>query len=242
MGLDGVVAAGCGAVVGAGLGVSPVLFPPPGFCPPEGPGALVGDGTGAGGVVSAGADWPWTGSLEWPGTPPDGAPEAELSPFARSAGAGRAETRATGLWPSGSFLAFPIDSPIEGSSGRGAGEIRLKPGWAKIATRARPAAAVNPSRAKLVLRIRSVSPLPAKLGRRRAEISLRWRESTSSFIGIAPPPPSDWIGFLKYRFGYPSTWNERASTSITTSPSWSVLSVGTPCPARVARVPRVGWP
>jgi hypothetical protein len=102
-------------------------------------------------------------------------------------------------------LAFAIDSPIEGSAGRGAGEIRLKPGWAKIATRARPAAAVSPSRAKLVLRIRSASPLPATLDRRRVEISLLWRESTSSFIGIASPLASNWIGFLEYRFGYPST-------------------------------------
>ena len=79
-----------------------------------------------------------------------------------------------------------------------------------------------------MLRIRSVKPSPAKLGSRSAQSSLLWKmECTSSCIGRAAEPKSDWIDFLKYRFGYPSTRKEPPLTSITTSPSSSVRKVGT---------------
>jgi hypothetical protein len=100
--------------------------------------------------------------------------------------AGRAGAREARRWSRGSFLAAALDCPADGWSGSGAGEIRLNPGWAKIATSASPAAAVSPSRAKLMLRIRSGKPSPAKLGSRSAESSLLWRmECTSSCIGSA---------------------------------------------------------
>lgn len=56
----------------------------------------------------------------------------------------------------------------EGPLGSGAGSRSGKPSWAKIATRASPPAAINPMKAKTVVRIRSVQPRPAKLGRRSA--------------------------------------------------------------------------
>lgn len=56
---------------------------------------------------------------------------------------------------------------LSGSSGNGAGESRGKLSWAKIATNAKALAAVNPRKAKAVLRILSGRPLPATLGSRK---------------------------------------------------------------------------
>lgn len=94
-----------------------------------------------------------------------------------------------------------------------------------------------------MLRIRSGRPVPAKLGSRKEESSLLWNAwRTDSCIGSQRPSRSDWIDFLKYRFGYPSTRNEPSPTSMTTFPSSSVRRVGTACLARVESVPWVGWP
>jgi hypothetical protein len=72
----------------------------------------------------------------------------------------------------------------EGSLGSGACSRSGKPSWAKIATRASPAAAVSPMKAKIVVRIRSGQPCPAKLGNRGDKIGLRGRlEGTASCIG-----------------------------------------------------------
>ncbi|HST70225.1 MAG TPA: hypothetical protein VLI94_11280 [Solirubrobacterales bacterium] len=46
----------------------------------------------------------------------------------------------------------------EGSLGSGAGSRSGKPIWEKIATRANPPAAINPMKAKTVVRIRSGHP------------------------------------------------------------------------------------
>src|SRR4051812_36630028 len=82
------------------------------------------------------------------------------------------------------FSASAIDSLREGWSGSGAGVSSGKPGWAKIATRARPPAAVKPRRAKVVLRIRSGRPSPAKLGNRSQASRRLWKlECTRSCIG-----------------------------------------------------------
>jgi hypothetical protein len=57
-----------------------------------------------------------------------------------------------------------------------------------------------------MLRILSGKPSPAKLGSRIAESSwLNRKERTTSWIGTSAGPDSDWIGFLEYRFGHPST-------------------------------------
>lgn len=94
-----------------------------------------------------------------------------------------------------------------------------------------------------MLRILSGRPLPAKLGQWIDEINLLWRiQCTSSFIGYARLLRSDWIAFLDYRFGYPSTRKEPPVTSMTTFPSSSVRSVGTRWRASTDSVPAVGWP
>jgi hypothetical protein len=86
--------------------------------------------------------------------------------------AGLAARRRSG--PSGWVTRSAPARWVTGSDGNGAGSRREDPGWAKIATRASPAAAVRPRSAKAVLRIRSGSPRPAKLGRRSEASGLLW--------------------------------------------------------------------
>lgn len=185
-GAEGEEVAGLAAGAGAGLELPPVpppppppaLSPPPGWFPPE----VSGAPAGAGAATPAGAELP---SLPLLGLDALSEDELEVEPV-WGGRAGRAGAREAERRSSGSFLAAAIDCPADGWSGSGAGEIRLNPGWAKIATSASPAAAVSPSRAKLMLRIRSGKPSPARLGSRSAESSLLWRlECTSSYIGTA---------------------------------------------------------
>jgi hypothetical protein len=146
-------------------------------------GALIGVGasTLAGAVAP-----PWLPAGKPPASRGGNSPLA-LRPSA-GAGTGRAGATVAGWRPSFTFSAPAIDSSNDGSAGSGTGESSGQPGWAKIATSARPAAAVSPSKAKVVLRIRSGNPSPAKLGGRRAETSLLWRrELTCSCIGHPPP-------------------------------------------------------
>lgn len=154
---DELAGVGSGAGVGAAGADSPPLVPLP-----TPPGAVCGE-------LPA-------GELAW--TPPlPAAPLpllAGLPPAPRrvgaTAGAGEAAARAganaEGLRLRSAVFALETDSLSDGSSGSGAGSSSGHPGWAKIATKARPAAAVIPSNAKAVLRILSDRPLPAKLGQR----------------------------------------------------------------------------
>ncbi|HEX6457158.1 MAG TPA: hypothetical protein VF009_11650 [Solirubrobacterales bacterium] len=148
---------GVGSGAGAGAD-SPPLVPLP-----TPPGAVCGESP--------------AGELAWtPPLPANPAPlPAALPPAWRWAGtaagageaAARADANAAGLRLRSAGFALETDSLSDGPSGSGAGSSSGHPGWAKIATRARPAAAVIPSKAKAVLRILSGSPLPAKLGKRR---------------------------------------------------------------------------
>ena len=84
-----------------------------------------------------------------------------------------------------------------------------KLGWAKIATRARPAAAVRPRKAKAVLRIRSGRPCRRSWAAATTCRSLMLTmERTTPCIGTGGADRSDWIEFLKFRFDHPSSRNE----------------------------------
>lgn len=169
--------AGAGAVVEVGLDPSPGSLPPPSpLSPPEDPGTLTGDG---GATAPAGGAVPWSPPAEEPLDPWAGDPVAGVEACGECKEA--AGTKAAEPWSRVTFSAPATDSLRVGSSGSGAGSSSGKPGWAKSATRASPAAAVSPRRAKAVLRIRSVKPAPAKLGSRTEERSLLWSiQCTSS--------------------------------------------------------------
>lgn len=228
-------ASGAGVEVEEGAGVvAPGPPPPP---PPPAEDGASGEAAGSGGSTAV-VPRPLSSPAAVPpavGRSGAGSAALRLSPVTVAAsGSGRRSC-------SGTASATALSR--SGSLGRGDGDRSGKPSWAKIATIARAAAAVSPSNAKAVLRIRSGRPFPAKLGSRSDERSLLLKlECTSTSIGRSSSRQSDWISFLNFRFDHLSTEKEPRLTSITTVPSRSVRSVGTRYRARVARVSGVGCP
>lgn len=235
-GSDAEAGGDAGASAGGVAAAGEVSFGlPPESRPSPPPPPVSGAGTGAGDSTAAGTLSP--ASLGAGPPPPPCSLEVRL-PSALAAGRGCGVAGA--VRPS--VTASATDASWAGPLGSGAGESSGKPAWASIATTIRPAAAVRPRKAKAVVRSRSGRPLPAKLSRSEENRLLSKIERTTSHIDAEGLPKSKWLGFLDFRFGYLSTRIESPSTSMTTSPSSSVRHVGTPCPARVTRVPGVGCP
>ena len=187
---DGGAAAGAcsGAGSGAGVPVGAGGDPPPSVTvPPPPPGDPAGAPTGEAGERTPGAA-PFSADPRpgpCPREPTCDRPDALVTEASAGAIAPGARLAVT-------LSASPTDCSTAGSSGSGTGSSSGKPGWAKIATSARPAAAVSPSRAKPVARIRSVMPCPNRLDSRSEGIcAYRRMECTSSWIGISAGDKSD---------------------------------------------------
>lgn len=168
-GTAGELASGAGSGLetgGCGLGAG---------WPPPGPGGFDGAPRGPVPFAAAGPTDP-AGASE---PPPAAAPPPRPS-RGRDAAAPPPSAAATRCDPGGASATLPWTASVLEGSAIGPSERSGQPGWEKRTTRPRPSAAVIPSIAKVVLRIRSGSRRPAQLGS-LAE-SFRSLEPTTSAI------------------------------------------------------------